>query len=485
MSWLTLSPEEAIYTSTPVENLFIDHYLGQANGDYVKVYLYALRCALAPVGTETPSLVRIAQYLNLTEARVRDAFLYWESKRLMTVLNLDPLTVQVRMASRAILEGDQDTDLALLEDVRRLMAESSQQLLPAQAARVRDWMDLLGLDGEAVLHVLRHVREQRRDHRIDFDEADRTARQLKYNNMVRGEDARHYLRRVDLRGRDCQQLLQRMGAYNRLPTEAERERYDKWVEWGFDAKAIEVASDHMNVGNPNMGYLESILEDLHQLGLHTASAINRYYLEKTDRDRDTKRLMKAARLSGASWEAVKALIQTYQARGIALEAMCLMAELQASEAKGSLSLQDVERGLETLERQGIKTELEAMAYCDERREASSLMHRAVTCWGELRSPTPTEIHYALERLHRGVAPALLMVAAEAAQYARGNRLSYMDSILHSWEEKGIVTEAAARADVARTAGNHPAQNGQPGVHFDYERTFDDHTPLFTDPEDEA
>lgn len=39
-----------IYTDTPegvtvVKNTFIDQYMPQANGEFVKVYLYLLRCA--------------------------------------------------------------------------------------------------------------------------------------------------------------------------------------------------------------------------------------------------------------------------------------------------------------------------------------------------------------------------------------------------------------------------------------------------------
>ena len=58
-----------IYTDTPegvtvVKNTFIDQYMPQANGEFVKVYLYLLRCA--NTGREL-SLSSIADVLEHTE----------------------------------------------------------------------------------------------------------------------------------------------------------------------------------------------------------------------------------------------------------------------------------------------------------------------------------------------------------------------------------------------------------------------------------
>ncbi len=74
-----------IYTDTPegvtvVKNTFIDQYMPQANGEFVKVYLYLLRCA--NTGREL-SLSSIADVLEHTENDVRRALLYWEKQDLI------------------------------------------------------------------------------------------------------------------------------------------------------------------------------------------------------------------------------------------------------------------------------------------------------------------------------------------------------------------------------------------------------------------
>lgn len=58
---------------TVVSNTFIDKYMAEANGEYVKVYLYLLRRGFTSVSEE-----EIADALNDTEADVRRALDYWK-----------------------------------------------------------------------------------------------------------------------------------------------------------------------------------------------------------------------------------------------------------------------------------------------------------------------------------------------------------------------------------------------------------------------
>ncbi|MCC8106781.1 MAG: DnaD domain protein [Clostridiales bacterium] len=74
-----------IYTDTPegstvVQNTFIDQYMPQANGEFVKVYLYLLRCANS--GREL-SLSSVADVFEHTEKDVHRALTYWERQNLI------------------------------------------------------------------------------------------------------------------------------------------------------------------------------------------------------------------------------------------------------------------------------------------------------------------------------------------------------------------------------------------------------------------
>lgn len=76
-----------IYTDTPegftvIQNAFIDQYMPHANGEFVKVYLYLLRCA--NTGRDL-SLSSIADVFEHTEKDIQRALIYWEKQQLLRI----------------------------------------------------------------------------------------------------------------------------------------------------------------------------------------------------------------------------------------------------------------------------------------------------------------------------------------------------------------------------------------------------------------
>lgn len=68
-------------TVTSVSNIFIDEYMSDANGEFVKIYLYLLRLMNAP---ETEfSISSIADKFEHTEKDVKRALSYWERMHLL------------------------------------------------------------------------------------------------------------------------------------------------------------------------------------------------------------------------------------------------------------------------------------------------------------------------------------------------------------------------------------------------------------------
>lgn len=71
---------------TTISNTFFDTYMAQANGEFVKVYLYLCRWN-TQAGADF-SLAHIADSLSMTEGDIIRALKYWETQGLMT-LSLD------------------------------------------------------------------------------------------------------------------------------------------------------------------------------------------------------------------------------------------------------------------------------------------------------------------------------------------------------------------------------------------------------------
>lgn len=66
---------------TGVSNYFIDHYMPEANGEFVKVYIYLLRCMTS--SSQTVSVSAIADLFEHTEKDVVRALKYWEKVGLL------------------------------------------------------------------------------------------------------------------------------------------------------------------------------------------------------------------------------------------------------------------------------------------------------------------------------------------------------------------------------------------------------------------
>ncbi len=70
-----------LLTSTCVPNIFIDKYMTNANGEFVKIYLYLLRCM--DQSRQTCSISELADVFEHTEKDILRALTYWEKMRLL------------------------------------------------------------------------------------------------------------------------------------------------------------------------------------------------------------------------------------------------------------------------------------------------------------------------------------------------------------------------------------------------------------------
>ena len=72
---------DSVSSVTSVSNIFIDEYMSDANGEFVKIYLYLLRLMNMP--DTAVSLSSIADKFEHTEKDVKRALCYWERMKLL------------------------------------------------------------------------------------------------------------------------------------------------------------------------------------------------------------------------------------------------------------------------------------------------------------------------------------------------------------------------------------------------------------------
>lgn len=72
-----------LLSSTCIPNIFIDKYMTNANGEFVKIYLYLLRCM--DQSRKTCTISELADVFEHTEKDILRSLLYWEKMHLLQV----------------------------------------------------------------------------------------------------------------------------------------------------------------------------------------------------------------------------------------------------------------------------------------------------------------------------------------------------------------------------------------------------------------
>ena len=80
MANITLD-SSGLLSSTCVPNIFIDKYMTGANGEFVKIYLYLIRCM--DQSKQTCSISELADVFEHTEKDILRALAYWEKMHLL------------------------------------------------------------------------------------------------------------------------------------------------------------------------------------------------------------------------------------------------------------------------------------------------------------------------------------------------------------------------------------------------------------------
>lgn len=75
---------------TIISNIFIDYYMPHANGEFVKIYLYLLRCLNG--GQTDLNLASVADVFNCTETDILRTLRYWETRKLVVLSGKDSQT---------------------------------------------------------------------------------------------------------------------------------------------------------------------------------------------------------------------------------------------------------------------------------------------------------------------------------------------------------------------------------------------------------
>ena len=310
MNTISLNSERK-FSATVVPNLFIDRYMPAANGSYVKVYLYLLRCLS---GTAKPfTLSNAADALDETEKDITRALAYWEKNSVVSLtkeegtltgitlldLNVEPILPQnteafsgtvisiekYRRENRPEAQNPVE-DLykrplyteEQLEEIRRTGDVSmvlnvievylERLLTPQDIMLVAYLFDKLHFSADLILHLYEYcVGKNKRK----WEYIEKVSISWHQEGIDTVAKAQEYSILYDT----CFNAVNKVFSLGRMPIGPERDFIRKWSSWKMSTELIEEACNRtiMNISKPDFKYADRILESWHKAGVNTIAEV--------------------------------------------------------------------------------------------------------------------------------------------------------------------------------------------------------------------
>ncbi len=314
-------------STTAISNRFIDEYMTNANGEFVKIYLYLLRCMNSPDCSF--SISRAADKFNHTEKDIQRALKYWEKMNLLQLeygqndsiagiyflesqsapreddsvplKKASPQPARKKSYSSAEMKAFQEK-----EEVRELMfvAESylTRPLTHTDIQTLLSWYDDLALSADLIVYLLEYCIAGGHS---SLHYMDKVALNWKAENICTVEQAK---RNTRTHTKLHYAVLKALGIKGRNLITAELNYIDKWrKEYGFAQDMIIEACSRtiLAIHQPNFEYTDRILASWKRQNIKTPANIQKadeaYHASKeTERIRTTALKKAAAKTSAAS-----------------------------------------------------------------------------------------------------------------------------------------------------------------------------------------
>lgn len=275
---------------TVISNIFLDRYMVQANGEYVKVYLYLLRC-LSESNKEL-SVGYLADVLENTESDIIRAIKYWAGQGLLSVtfngreikeIHVNSLQAGMNEAAEQLSAAEEQQETAIttenavtnkkgkdidMETLNELMTDGDVKMLlyvvqkylektlnSTETNIILYIYSELGFSVELIEYLVEYCVSN--NHK-DMKYIEKVALNWHENNVATVDEAK---RIVSVN--NFYPVLKAFGLSGRNPATVERAFIVKWKdEYGFDMDIIVNACNRTMdaIHQPSFQYADSILQ---------------------------------------------------------------------------------------------------------------------------------------------------------------------------------------------------------------------------------
>ncbi len=264
MSFCSFAEGNAMFGSTPVENMFILEYMPAAPGDFVRVFLYGLMICHHPEMNE--DIDSMARVLRVDRDTVLNAYRYWEREGLVMKLSDNPPSFEYISLSHQVASGEPMDEVYKYRNFNQeLQLALPGMMLESHEIRIaNEWLDILKLPEDVVILMVR-AEVARRGQKLPsprtlFKHLNETALEWAKAGIKTIQQAEEFALKSSAAQQNASAVIRQFGL-SRAATKDEVELAEKWTnEWNLTKEDIlRACADTVKSANPSFAYLDKIL----------------------------------------------------------------------------------------------------------------------------------------------------------------------------------------------------------------------------------
>lgn len=290
-----------LFSNTEIPDVFFTEYLSQANGDYIKIYLYIV--FLSKYGKDV-KINDLSKKLNIDFKIIQEGIKFWEDLGVITkkntgyiINNLQEIELHKLYKPKVALSAEDLKKTAenqyrakAIENINNIFFQGIMS--PSWYSDIDLWFKKYDFDEEVMIALFQYCYNRSALHRNYMQTVADSWHKQNVKNM---NDLDSLFEKQDKLNVLYKAINKKLG-YTRTFTEYEKAYIEKWsVEYGYSLDIIEIAlKKSISKVNPTFKYYDSIISDWYDRNLKTAEQIEKYLVEQKQKNKDIKKLEKTA-----------------------------------------------------------------------------------------------------------------------------------------------------------------------------------------------
>lgn len=282
---------------TPISNVFIDKYMANARGEFVKVYILLLKCT--NLGEPGISSEILAANLGLLESEVNNALKYWNKEGVLKLTPIDKMNnFEIEFVNLSEKESsekekvnllsalEKNSNKDMLKDIEILL---SRPLSNKEIEMYLSWTNELNFSLELILFLIEYCvsKDKRSPNYIES-----VAIRWHDSGIKTIEDANRHISKFEDKWIQIRKVLDYLGIKNDTIMKPHQDIIEKWLfEYNFSVEVIFKACDICceRINKATFKYIDAILKNWNENGLRTLQDIEQKDLQKTSKAQTTNK----------------------------------------------------------------------------------------------------------------------------------------------------------------------------------------------------